>query len=1052
MKIGEFAKLSSATIRTLRYYDDLGLLKPDRIDEYTGYRIYSSKKLEQMREIQAMKEIGFTLLEIKSFLAISDSDEKGKIDFIAGKREEIECERQKAETRLSALDELIVKIKEGGEKMENKNYCLPFCGMTDDEGLAERRKVHNEENSKAYSEMKTAPKFVKVCAYDTGFGAIAEDGTPYVWGGERNIADGLPPVVDFDLGYTHSVAIDVHGKLYGWGANIIPAIDFSDNLPRMISVKAHANKTVALSEDGKVFCWGEYNNSGQKDVPRNMGVVKQIAAGAYHTAALNSEGKVFSWGVFGNPPPPYDVEITAIAASDYDIACLGADGKVYGDLNCRELNKRFKPKPDMTNIKKISGGRDCFAAIDGDGKLYVWGECRKLADSNSIFNIPLNLPPVTDVAFGEHEIICLGEDGKLYGWGLLDVVVPPVFDGFKNEPIFEEADEMVDINIPRDVYTFDELCEAVREKIQNITIKADMTITGDSFYVVNDITLTVDEGVTVLVSCPNFFIQKKLINNGTIKGLTEQIWNSIFHGSIRVNNQIEGTGSIIIGNDVNQFGFLKGLGVDIIGVNTDEIGKYLAEDSIYTKVSYPSSQETVISIDYDLVIPKGKSLWLNQNCTLKVNEGVTLTIKGRLETFKDPIIDGTVVGEIYTHTPNSSAEVSTFEELCEAVPQKGNKPYTILNKITIKNDIIISDDMFAIIHNTPLVIDEGVTLTVNSCVFTVMGGIVNNGTLNGTGHIYTNVPITGTGSVNTSGGLRIDLYDAQSDELGQCLAEDSIYTEIIYTNMQIPQSKSVFLPKREESFITIDRDIVIPKGKSIWMHANCTLKVDEGVTLKIDGKIETFNEPIIEGTVIGDITLIDVDKPRDVYTFAEFYEAARNNINEITVKDNIIFAGTRHGPWINVNTMIIDKGVTLICDSCNLGIEKTLINNGRICGTGRVHIKSDIDGSGTTDISDGLEINVRANSADEIGEYLIEDSIYTQVSIMKKKDDEDNKVTIGSDLVIPKGKSLWLNVYCTLEVKEGVTLRIDGKVETYNEPIIEGTVIGDITLLDKLPF
>ncbi|MCL2517641.1 MAG: MerR family transcriptional regulator [Oscillospiraceae bacterium] len=86
MKIGEFAKLSSATIRTLRYYDDLGLLKPDYIDPFTGYRIYSAKKLEQMQQIQTMKEIGFTLMEIKTFLAINDSDDNGKIDFIAAKK------------------------------------------------------------------------------------------------------------------------------------------------------------------------------------------------------------------------------------------------------------------------------------------------------------------------------------------------------------------------------------------------------------------------------------------------------------------------------------------------------------------------------------------------------------------------------------------------------------------------------------------------------------------------------------------------------------------------------------------------------------------------------------------------------------------------------------------------------------------------------------------------------------------------------------------------------------------------------------------------------
>ena len=41
-KIGEFSKLSQVSIRMLRYYDEMGLLKPDRIDTFTGYRLYSA--------------------------------------------------------------------------------------------------------------------------------------------------------------------------------------------------------------------------------------------------------------------------------------------------------------------------------------------------------------------------------------------------------------------------------------------------------------------------------------------------------------------------------------------------------------------------------------------------------------------------------------------------------------------------------------------------------------------------------------------------------------------------------------------------------------------------------------------------------------------------------------------------------------------------------------------------------------------------------------------------------------------------------------------------
>ncbi len=44
-KIGDFSKLSQVTVKTLRYYDELGLLKPVEVDRFTGYRYYSADQL-----------------------------------------------------------------------------------------------------------------------------------------------------------------------------------------------------------------------------------------------------------------------------------------------------------------------------------------------------------------------------------------------------------------------------------------------------------------------------------------------------------------------------------------------------------------------------------------------------------------------------------------------------------------------------------------------------------------------------------------------------------------------------------------------------------------------------------------------------------------------------------------------------------------------------------------------------------------------------------------------------------------------------------------------
>lgn len=68
LKIGEFSRLSQVTIRTLRHYDNLGLLKPDYIDQTTSYRFYTVEQLPRIHRIIALKELGLSLEQIGSML------------------------------------------------------------------------------------------------------------------------------------------------------------------------------------------------------------------------------------------------------------------------------------------------------------------------------------------------------------------------------------------------------------------------------------------------------------------------------------------------------------------------------------------------------------------------------------------------------------------------------------------------------------------------------------------------------------------------------------------------------------------------------------------------------------------------------------------------------------------------------------------------------------------------------------------------------------------------------------------------------------------------
>ncbi len=68
LKIGEFARLGHVSVVALRHYDECGLLKPSRIDDFTGYRYYSVALLPRLNRILALKDLGFSLEQIEQVL------------------------------------------------------------------------------------------------------------------------------------------------------------------------------------------------------------------------------------------------------------------------------------------------------------------------------------------------------------------------------------------------------------------------------------------------------------------------------------------------------------------------------------------------------------------------------------------------------------------------------------------------------------------------------------------------------------------------------------------------------------------------------------------------------------------------------------------------------------------------------------------------------------------------------------------------------------------------------------------------------------------------
>ena len=65
LKIGEFSQLMQVTVKTLRHYEQKGLLLPHDVDNLTGYRYYSVDQMQKLQNIRELQRLGFSLDEVK---------------------------------------------------------------------------------------------------------------------------------------------------------------------------------------------------------------------------------------------------------------------------------------------------------------------------------------------------------------------------------------------------------------------------------------------------------------------------------------------------------------------------------------------------------------------------------------------------------------------------------------------------------------------------------------------------------------------------------------------------------------------------------------------------------------------------------------------------------------------------------------------------------------------------------------------------------------------------------------------------------------------------
>ena len=103
-KIGEFSKLNRGTVKTLRHYEEIGLLVPSQVDKWTGYRYYDVCQLGRMNTIRDLKELGFTLEEIGELF--DEGRTRPSPELIAAKTAECRETLLRLERRMTELERL----------------------------------------------------------------------------------------------------------------------------------------------------------------------------------------------------------------------------------------------------------------------------------------------------------------------------------------------------------------------------------------------------------------------------------------------------------------------------------------------------------------------------------------------------------------------------------------------------------------------------------------------------------------------------------------------------------------------------------------------------------------------------------------------------------------------------------------------------------------------------------------------------------------------------------------------------------------------------------
>ena len=238
MLIKEFADFTGVSVRTLHYYDEIGLLPPASVDRATGYRYYDENSLLRMQEILFYRELDFSLKSIEEILSSPNYD---KTQALEEQKRLLILKKERLENLISAIDgamkgENVMKAFDNTEFEKHKAEAKEKWGKTD------AYKEHKEK-TKDYSKDKWNSLAAGMDEIMAAFGASMKNGAA------PDSSEAQDLVKSLQRHITENYYNCTNEILYGLGQMYVADDRFRANIDK------HGEGTAAfIRESIKIYC------------------------------------------------------------------------------------------------------------------------------------------------------------------------------------------------------------------------------------------------------------------------------------------------------------------------------------------------------------------------------------------------------------------------------------------------------------------------------------------------------------------------------------------------------------------------------------------------------------------------------------------------------------------------------------------------------------------------------------------------------------------------------------------------------------------------------